>query len=136
MSVITASIVLQMMVSMTTLARGVNSDIMEPRQVVVRTADDWRALWKSHSAQPPPVVDFSRSVVVAVFLGSRPTAGFAVKITAIRTEGGTAVVEYVERRPAPDALVAQVLTSPFHIVTVPRTAGDLKFRQIESIPFL
>ncbi|MBI3047225.1 MAG: protease complex subunit PrcB family protein [Acidobacteria bacterium] len=118
---------------MTTVARGTHSDIMEPREVVVRSLDDWRALWKAHgSSQPPPSVDFSRSMVVAVFLGERPTAGYEVEITAVKAQGGRAVVEYVERRPAPDALVAQVLTSPFHIVSLSRSAGTPEFRKIES----
>lgn len=41
MDVISISIILQMIVSMTTVARGTNSDLMEAREVVVRAADEW-----------------------------------------------------------------------------------------------
>jgi hypothetical protein len=128
------AVALQTILGMTTVARGIHSEVMELREVVVRSVDDWRVLWKQHSTQPPPAVDFSRVIVVAVFLGERPTAGFEVEITAVKAQGGRAVVDYVERRPARDALTAQVLTFPFHIVAVPRDidAGAVEFRKVES----
>jgi hypothetical protein len=117
-----------------TVAQGAMSNIEEPRQVVVRTAAEWQALWKEHDPQrAAPSVDFAQSIVVAVFLGTRPTAGFAVEITAVRTEGNRAVVEYRERRPARDALLAQILTSPFHIVRLARPSGSIEFRRIDGL---
>ena len=114
-----------------TVAQGAMSNIEEPRQAVVRTAAEWQALWKQHASEgTPPSVDFNQSTVVAVFLGSRPTTGFAVEITAAKTEGTRTMVEYLERQPPRDALVAQVLTSPFHIVRLPRTAGAVEFRRL------
>lgn len=116
-----------------TVAQGAMSNVEEPRQVVVRTEAEWQALWKQHDARnPAPVVDFGQSMVVAVFLGTRPTAGFAVEITAVKAEGSRAVVEYRERRPPRDALVAQLLTAPFHAVRVARTASPIEFRRIDG----
>ena len=116
-----------------TVAQGAMSNIEEPRQVVVRTTGEWQALWKEHDAQrAAPVVDFTKSIVVAVFLGTRPTAGFAVEITAVRTEASRAVLEYRERRPPRDALTAQILTSPFHVVRFARTEGSVEFRRVDG----
>lgn len=116
-----------------TVARGAMSNIEEPRQMVVRTAAEWQALWKEHDAQGAmPPVDFTQSIVVAVFLGTRPSAGFAVEIAAVKTEGDRAVVEYREGRPARGAISAQVLTSPFHIVRLARISGSVEFRRIEG----
>jgi hypothetical protein len=115
-----------------TLAQGIQSDIGQSRQVVVRTAEEWRALWAAHSSQPAPSVDFSRSVVVGVFLGSRPTAGFRVEITGATAQGGQAVVRFVEHRPAPDALLAQIITAPFHLVVLPASLRAITLQQSES----
>jgi len=116
---------------LSTVAQGAMSNIDEPRQAVVRTAAEWQALWKQHAGEGmPPSVDFNQSTVVAVFLGSRPTTGFAVEITAAKAEGTRTVVEYLERQPPRDAIVAEVLTSPFHIVRLPRTAGPVEFRRL------
>lgn len=112
------------------VAQGTMSGIEEPRTVVVRTAAEWQALWKEHDPEHPvPAVDFGQSMVVGVFLGSRPTAGFAVEIAAVKADGNRTIVEYVERRPSRDQFVAQVVTSPFQLVRVPRTAGDVEFRR-------
>ena len=114
-----------------TVAQGTMSNIEEPRQVVVRTAAEWQALWKEHDPEgAAPAVDFAQSIVVGIFLGSRPTAGFAVEITTVRMEATRTVVEYLERSPPRDAFVAQVLTSPFHVVRLTRTAGSVEFRRL------
>ena len=128
-----AHAIVQAMVAFTTITQGSSSQIVEPRDVVVRTADEWQALWKAHSPQPAAVVDLSRSIIIGVFLGSRPTAGYQVAITAIESRDGLTVVTYEERRPAPDVLVAQVLTSPFHLVSMPRVRGDVEFRKVERL---
>jgi hypothetical protein len=112
------------------VAQGAMSNIEEPRQVVVRTDAEWQALWKQHGRAAMPAVDFTQSTVVAVFLGTRPTAGFSVAITAVKTEGARTVVEYRERAPSRDAFVGQVLTSPFHAVRLARTAGVVEFRRL------
>ena len=121
---------LQAPTSMRTLDKGLDSQIEMPRQVAVRTAAEWQALWTIHGgerARPP--VDFGKEMVVGVFLGSRPTAGFSVEIVGVREEGGALIVQYRESRPAPGLVTAQVLTMPYHIVAVPRHAGDVRFER-------
>ena len=122
-------LMLQATVAFTTVARGAVSQITEPREVVVRTADEWRALWKAHGDARQPTLDFSKSTVIGVFLGTRMTAGFEVDIVSIRPQGATTVVEYRERRPDPDAFLAQGLTAPFHLVSIPRRDGAVEFRK-------
>ncbi len=115
-----------------TVAQGGSSQIQEPRTVVVRSTDEWQALWKEHGAGAAPTVDFTRSLVVGVFLGMRPSAGFGVQITTIRRSGTTAFVEFAERRPALGEITAQVLTSPFHLVAMPRAVEVVEFKEIGS----
>ena len=115
---------------MTTIARGPMSAITDARQVVVRSSAEWEALWKEHGAtQPLPVVNFSKEIVAAVFLGSRPTGGFSVEILSTRLEGDALIVEYGERRPGRGDIVSQVLTSPFHIVRFPAHKGSVRFEK-------
>jgi hypothetical protein len=114
--------------TLTTIAQGTDSAIAEPREVVARTAEAWQAVWTDHDAGTPPAIDFTQSMVVGVFLGMRPTAGFAVEITAVEMEEGRTIVWYVERRPDPGDLTAQMLTAPFHLVAVPRTDSEVVFR--------
>ena len=67
-----------------TIVRGGMSGVSAPREAVARTREEWVALWRAHSAgQAAPDVDFSNQLIVAVFLGSRPTAGFGVEIVGV-----------------------------------------------------
>ena len=125
----------QAAISFTAIAGGTTSGIDEPRQVVVRTADEWRAVWKEHNGRTPaPPVDCSASTVVGLFLGSRRPAGFEVEITALKKEGDALVVEYVERTPGPGSFVAQIITSPFHLASVARNEGEGQFRKVGDPP--
>ena len=116
-----------------TIERGQTSQQESARQVLARAPAEWAALWRTHAAdRQPPAVDFAKTMVAAVFLGTRPTAGYSVEIMRTRDERGSLVVEYVEKRPGPDQITAQMLTSPFHIVTVPAHAGAVRFEKVEK----
>jgi hypothetical protein len=119
--------------TITNVAHGGVSDIMEPREVVLRTAADLQQLWRQHGAgQAPPSVDFTTRMVVGVFLGSRVTGGFDVQITGVEASDGALVVRYIETKPAPGAMLAQVITAPFHLVSVEKFDGPVKFEKAEK----
>jgi hypothetical protein len=70
-------------------------------------------------------------MAVAVFLGSRPTTGYAVEVVGVHVDGDTLVVVYRERTPAPDALTAQVVTTPYAVAGVPVHAGPVRFEKAQ-----
>lgn len=116
--------------SFSTLDRGDHSQIEEPRDVVVRTAAELSALWKQHGGDSkPPEVDFTKSMVLGVFLGSRRTAGYAVEITRIDKQEAGLVVLSREQRPDPRDMVAQMLTAPFHLVRTDINPGPVRFQR-------
>jgi hypothetical protein len=118
--------------SITTLNSDMMSGIDRAEQVVARTPAEWQGVWARHApGRPAPTVDFSKNMVVAVFLGSRPSGGFQVQITGVRTDDKGLVVQWSERRPGRDQMAAQVMTSPSHIVTVPRHDGPVRFEKVE-----
>jgi hypothetical protein len=113
-----------------TIAKGDTSEIDMPRQAVVRSAAEWSALWKAHNpAAPLPAVDFTREMVVAVFLGSRPTAGHAIEIVKAVGNAGTLVVDYAESAPPRDRVSAQILTAPYHLAAIPKHDGEVRFQK-------
>jgi protease stability complex PrcB-like protein len=117
---------------MRTIDRGAHSNIDSSRQAVARTPAEWNALWKAHEFnRAAPAVDFAHEMVVGVFMGSRPTAGFTVEIVGTEMRDGALVVRYRETAPSGGAVTAQILTSPFHLVAVPRAAGAVTFERIE-----
>jgi hypothetical protein len=110
-----------------------NSNVEELRTAVAWKSGEWSALWRSHAGmlKPAPAVDLTKRTVVAVFLGSRPTAGYAVEILGTRPEGKTLIVEWREVRPKERMLLAQVLTSPAVIVSIPKFDGDIGFKKVD-----
>jgi VWFA-related protein len=119
-------------IAMTTLNSDRMSGIDRAQQSVARTAAEWQTLWQQHApGRPAPAVDFTKNMVVGVFLGSRSSSGYQVEITGVRAEGNGLVVQWTERRPAPGTMAAQVMTSPSHLVTIPRQDGAVRFEKVE-----
>lgn len=115
-----------------TLVMDMMSQIDEPMQAAARTPAEWTALWRKHGGDAAvPTVDFGSRTVVAVFMGTKSSAGYAVEITGTRQEHGTTIVEFRERRPERGQVAAQILTSPAHIATIPRVSGEIRFEKVE-----
>lgn len=109
----------------TTLARGTHSGITAQEAALITSLAEWEALWRRHASRfdPPPAlppVDFSRSSVVALFAGERPTGGYSLHIADAALQGESLRVTAVEMRPAPDRTVTQAVTQPYHIIAVPK----------------
>jgi hypothetical protein len=111
-----------------------HSMVEELRTAVAWKPGEWASLWRSHAGmlKPAPAVDLTKRTVVAVFLGSRPTAGYTVEIVGTRQEGQTLIVEWREGRPKERMLLAQVLTSPAVIVSIPKFDGEIGFKKVQQ----
>ena len=118
--------------AMKTIDKGDHSNMDDARQAAVKTAAAWKQLWQQHSPDRPlPAVDFTKEMVVGVFTGSRPTAGYSLEIVSAIEASGTLVVRYKEAAPPRGTMTAQVITSPYHLVAVPFFPGDVKFEKVE-----
>jgi PrcB C-terminal len=117
--------------SIQTIVTDAMSHVDSPRQAVARTPAEWTQLWREHAGETAaPKVDFASRTVVAVFLGTRNTAGYAVEMTGLRQDNGVLVVEWRERRPERDQISAQVITSPAHIASIAKFAGEIRFEKV------
>jgi len=116
-----------------TVDKGDISNIDQATQVLVRTPEEWAALWRRHAPQRPmPPVDFSREMVAAVFMGSRPNAGFSTTILTTMEVKGVLVVRYKETTPSRDTVTAQIITAPYHIIAFPKaTITEFKFQKVD-----
>lgn len=115
-----------------TIAQGDASRITQMRRSVARTDTEWRTLWSEHAGRntEPPPVDFSTRMVIALFQGTRPTPGWEASITGARVDPDALTVLVEEHRPAEGRVAAQVLVSPFDIVSMPRYDGVIRFEPV------
>lgn len=90
----------------------------------------WRRAYGNQMSPPPaPQVDFSRSGVAAVFLGTRSSGGYGVDVRDVRQEGDVVVVDLDITEPAPGAFTTQALTHPWVMVEIGDVGlGEVWFR--------
>ena len=115
-----------------TIEKGDQSHIDDARQVLVRSSAELKTLWQQHAPdRPAPAIDFSKEMIVAVFMGSRPNAGFSTAIVSATAAAGVLLVRYTETRPGSDVVAAQIITFPYHIVAIPRAdVKDVRFDKV------
>jgi hypothetical protein len=110
---------------------GQHSAQQQPKRVVVPDAEQWKQLWRAMRGRvvptpEPPKVDFREHMVVAAFMGTKPTGGYAVRITRV-AQNGKLIVSVREQSPGPGDMVTMALTSPYHVVVVPRSEKPVEF---------
>lgn len=113
---------------------GGNSGIRVRRNVIVRDAAAFSALWRQHAgpAEACPKLDFKACDVVAVFAGSRSTGGYTVRIGEVRRSGKSAVVAAELVKPGRGAITAQAFTQPFAMKSVPKLPADARIELKET----
>lgn len=123
-------------VSLQTIDKGFYSGVRESLQIAISKQADWKDLWQRHtsnkSRQPAlPEINFGEEMVVAVFLGDRPTGGYEVEIISAEQSESALRVSFGEKGPPPGAMTIQALTQPYHIVRVATDAAkDVVFRRL------
>lgn len=119
-------------VRFSTVARGSQSGIRGPLQVVIRSASEWAELWRRHTAfaVPPPSVpqiDFGNEMVIGVLTGERRSGGYDVKILEVWRQADRLSVLYRETTPPTRALTTQALTYPHHLIRTERSDLNVVF---------
>jgi len=120
-----------------TIGKGFFSGFTERKNWVIRTQEQWAELWSIHTSTriphtSPPAIDFARDMVLAVFMGQRPSGGFSIEITKVEKVENTIVVFFRETEPAPEAEVTAVLTQPYHIIKIEKTDLPVIFKNIKE----
>ena len=125
-------------VSFAAVAEDAFSGVHEAKNVVVRDADAWAALWAAHAsgrnpAPAMPQVDFSSRMMVVVFAGQTGNGCRHVRIDKISSEAGRIVVRHEERDLQTVAICTQAASSPMIAVSVPRSDAMVEFININPV---
>lgn len=98
------------------------SNIHEARTVVVKDAAAWARLWNEHAPQRAlPEVDFSANMVVGVFMGYGASSCTTTAIDGVVRTADKLLVHELRPVPGPDIACAMHVTTPAHLVVVPRS---------------
>jgi len=120
-----------------TIEKGFFSDITEKKDLIIRTQDEWAKLWNKHTSiripyPEAPVIDFTENMILAVFMGQKPSGGFALEITRVEKCENGLIVFFSEVEPPPDAVVTAVLTQPYYIIRIEKSNLPVKFKKTEE----
>lgn len=114
------------------LLQGTSSAVSEARRDVIRDRDSLIRLLGAHHPEGPvalPDVDFTRQMIVAEFLGQRPSGGYSVTVEgAGKTESGWLQLEFVRAEPSPSCPAPLQSTQPYVLVAIERRSGGLLYK--------
>jgi hypothetical protein len=98
------------------------SNIHEERTVVVKDDAAWTRLWNEHAPdRAKPAVDFTSHMVVGVFMGNGPSSCYTTSIDGIVRTADKILVRELRSVPGPDIMCAMYVTTPAHLVVIPRS---------------
>jgi hypothetical protein len=108
-------------VAFTELAKGEQSSVSTRENYLITTPEQLKALWDLlNTSTPLPSVDFDTSQVIAVFAGKEPSAGYTITVTKV-ADASLRMVTIQTATPGPSCTAAQVVTTPYQVLLLPKT---------------
>jgi hypothetical protein len=109
-----------------------------PTFTVLNSEREWRRLWsliepkmgRDGSRSAPyelPAIDFYRSTLIVVAIGSRPSGGFRVELESVSESPLEILVRATELSPSADCVVTTSVTAPTRFALIPRTNKPVRF---------
>lgn len=115
---------------------GVHCMIVESEQHVIRSQAEFLSLEKRMHDYPvfPLSVDYSKQMIVAVFMGQAPSSGYSIRIISEEFQNGSdgvsLVIKYKKSRPPERSMTASVMTAPYHMKVIPLFNGPVHFEEV------
>lgn len=114
-----------------------HSGLRASQRTVISDDTEWSSTWDAinadvNPAPPRPAVDLTKQAVIVVALGERHTGGFAIRVDSVRPVEGGRQVFVTTIKPGASCMTTQAMTQPVHVVTVPATAGSIRFADAET----
>lgn len=104
----------------------------EAKNYVIKDKAEWESLWEKifagSSEKPPlPEIDFERRTVLAVFQGTQASSGYEISIKEVVESENALEVNVRAVSPGKHCGTLGILTSPFHIIEIEKTAKEVVF---------
>jgi hypothetical protein len=119
------------------LLSGTHSALHQSVRAVLQDRDALARFLREHAPDRPvavPVVDFGRQVVIAEWLGDRPTAEYSVEFEgADITPAGWFRLHFRRSTPGPTCAVQVQITQPFVLVALNRHPEEMLFEDTEKV---
>ncbi len=109
---------------------GSEMDISDFR--VIRDEETFREVWgminpSLGSDSGMPEIDFDEHLILSARMGQQPSSGYEIEILDVIENEETIRVPIQSTRPGRTCVTLTVITSPHHIVKIPRTDREIIF---------
>ena len=114
---------------------GVNSGIQDARTLVIKDQATWNNIWQAHNRESDASqaqVDFSKKMLVAVFLGTRGSGCYRITNLRIWRNAGKLAATYYETEPGPQDVCTTMITTPYYIVEVDLSNEPVEFNSVKA----
>jgi hypothetical protein len=114
---------------------GAASSLLRRAGLVVDGEARWKRIWRelTGSDRGRPRVDFERRRLLVAVQGRKPSGGHQVRITRVDGPPNGIVVKVREVSPGSGCITAGVLTSPYHVVSIPRFNRRVDFIRTQRV---
>lgn len=110
---------------------GPYSRIEEATTDVLQTQGDLERWWPVLTGEDPSMaprdVNWNDERLILVGLGTRGSGGYRVFVKSIERKDSNLIVHYIEQKPPAGQAVLTVMTSPWELIRMPKTAGNISF---------
>ncbi|HRH96854.1 MAG TPA: protease complex subunit PrcB family protein [Prosthecobacter sp.] len=98
---------------------------------VIKTQVGWSDFWERMRLPAPQALDETKAMAVYIAVGERRTGGFVPEVISATEQDGKLVIVYTDGAPSPESFVTQVITHPWVIAIVPKSALKVEFKKQE-----
>jgi PrcB C-terminal len=78
-----------------------------------------------------PAINFKEELVIALFLGEKNSGGYAITVEQVLDKNNKVYIVYNVESPKTGDMVASVMTQPFSIIKIPKTAKEIVFEEMD-----
>jgi hypothetical protein len=100
-----------------------------PQTFVFKSEKEWKEFLDGGRIGDMENIDWTKQMIVSVFLSDRPSEGYSVEITDVNYQSNRVVVYYKEFKPAAGSINAQVVTRPYRAKAVNKTNLPVAFEE-------
>jgi len=117
------------------LLEGSHSNIQKREYTIIKNSLELGRIFGTINSTrrpgfPIPEIDFSKNVVVGLFMGSKGSGGHSIAIDHVDYNEAETVVYYIEKHPS--GMATSVMTQPFYLAKISKTANPIRFEIVKK----
>jgi hypothetical protein len=117
-------------ISFKEILSGSNSNIFKASNMIIRSQDELETIYTSINKtilpkHDIPKIDFTKEIVIGLFMGSRNSSGYAIEIDKVQSEKEQTSI-YIKKT-SPSGMVTSVMTQPFYLAKMDKPNTPIKF---------